>query len=196
VPKEPAEQARMRLWSKFVDEGLFDGATELSFSAMFRERMRNMTEEQRQSRFHNVGDPERGARMKSWYELGVESPFVLNGIAAYEKAFKTMEADLAVGGPWLMGEDFTLADVNMMPFVARLEYLELLDVWTSERPRVQAWWARAKAWPSYITAIPDVLTDQEVAEMRNAGAKIRHRVAERRAEYLADLRPPALSGAA
>ena len=42
IPKEPAERARMRLWSKFVDEGLFDGATELSFSAMFRERMRTM----------------------------------------------------------------------------------------------------------------------------------------------------------
>ena len=43
MPKDPAERARMRLWSKFVDEGLFDGDTELSFSAMFRERMRNMT---------------------------------------------------------------------------------------------------------------------------------------------------------
>ena len=42
VPKAPAERARMRLWSKFVDEGLFDGVTELSFSAMFRERMRTM----------------------------------------------------------------------------------------------------------------------------------------------------------
>ena len=29
IPKDPAERARMRLWSKFVDEGLFDGATEL-----------------------------------------------------------------------------------------------------------------------------------------------------------------------
>ena len=34
-----------------VDEGLFEGVTELSFSAMFRERMRNMPEEIRQRRF-------------------------------------------------------------------------------------------------------------------------------------------------
>ena len=51
MPKDPAERARMRLWSKFVDEGLFDGATELSFSAMFRERMRNMPPELREKRF-------------------------------------------------------------------------------------------------------------------------------------------------
>src|SRR5438105_856713 len=29
VPKDPAERARMRLWSKFVDEGLFACATSL-----------------------------------------------------------------------------------------------------------------------------------------------------------------------
>ena len=40
MPEDPAGRSRMRLWSKFVDEGLFDGVAELSFSAMFRERMR------------------------------------------------------------------------------------------------------------------------------------------------------------
>ena len=59
MPKDPAERARMRLWSKFVDEGLFDGVTELSFSAMFRERMRTMPPELREKRFRNVGDPRR-----------------------------------------------------------------------------------------------------------------------------------------
>ena len=32
----------MRLWSKIVDEGSLEGITEISFSAMFRERMRAM----------------------------------------------------------------------------------------------------------------------------------------------------------
>ena len=94
IPKEPAERARMRLWSKFVDEGLFDGATELSFSAMFRERMRTMPAELREKRFRNVGDPRRTDRFKSTYEHGVQSPFVLHAIAAYERAFKLMEQTL------------------------------------------------------------------------------------------------------
>ena len=196
VPTDPHQRTRMRLWSKAVDEGLFSATRELSFSAMFRERLRNMTEEQRQSRFRNVGDPERGAHIRSCYEHGVESPYVFQGIAAFEKAFKTMEADLAAGGPWLLGSDFTLADVNMMPFVARLDYLDLLDVWISDRHRVQAWWKRAKARPSFITAIPDVLTESEVVEMRTFGSRIRQRVGERRAEYLSELSQPTLSGAA
>ncbi len=105
MPKDPAERARMRVWSKFVDEGLFDGATELSFSAMFRERMRNMTPELREKRFRNVGDPRRTDRFKSTYEHGVQSPFVLHAIAAYERAFKYLEETLAErGGPWILGK--------------------------------------------------------------------------------------------
>ena len=104
IPKAPADRARMRLWSKFVDEGLFDGVTELSFSAMFRERMRNMPPELREKRFRNVGDPRRTDRFKSTYEHGVQSPFVMHAIAAYERAFKLMEPTLAERGPWLLGD--------------------------------------------------------------------------------------------
>jgi glutathione S-transferase len=82
IPVEPWRQSRMRLWSKMVDEGLHDGVTEISFSAMSRERMKNMPPEVRERRFRNVGDPRRTDRFKSTYEYGVKSPFVAHGIAA------------------------------------------------------------------------------------------------------------------
>ena len=91
IPADPWQQSRMRLWSKMVDDGLFEGVTEISFSAMFRERMKNMPEEIRQARFRNVGDPRRTDRFKSTYEHGVQSPFVVHAIAAYERAFKMLE---------------------------------------------------------------------------------------------------------
>ncbi len=175
----------MRLWSKAVDEGLFEATRELSFSAMFRERMRGMTEEQRQVRFRNVGDPVKRARFMSCYPEGVASPYVYEGIAAFEKAFSNMEADLADGRPWLMGDAMTLADINLMPFAARLEYLSLLDLWLAERPHVQAWWQRSQARASFRAAIPDALPAKDIAEMRASGAKIRARVGEKRTEYLA-----------
>ena len=76
IPADPWLRTRMRLWSKMVDEGLFEGVTEISFSAMFRERMRNMPEETRERRFRNIGDPRRRDRFMSTYEHGVRSPFV------------------------------------------------------------------------------------------------------------------------
>jgi glutathione S-transferase len=178
IPADPWRRSRMRLWSKLVDEGLHDGVTEISFSAMFRERMKKMTPESREKRFRNVGDPRRRDRFKSTYEHGVQSPFVLHGVAAYERAFKMLEDTLAEsGGPWVLGADPTLADVNLMPYAARLDYLGLIDLWTGGRPHVQRWWARAQAWPSFISGLHDLITENEFTEMQAHGPKIRHGIA-------------------
>jgi glutathione S-transferase len=177
IPVDPWRQSRMRLWSKMVDEGVHEGVTEISFSAMFRERMKNMAPEIREKRFRNVGDPRRRDRFKSTYEHGVQSPFVLHGVAAFERAFKTLEDSLAEGRPWLLGPNPTLADINLMPYAARLDYLGLLDLWTNDRPRVQNWWAHASAWPSFKSGLQDLITENEFIEMRTHGPKIRHGIA-------------------
>lgn len=184
APADPYARARMRLWSKAIDEGIFEATRELSFSAMFREKMRSMTEEQRQGRFRNVGDPVRRARFQSTYEHGVDSPYVYQGIVAYEKLFQATEAALAGGNDWLADEKFTLGDINLMPFVARLNYLDLLDLWIAERPLTQAWWQRAQARPSFHAAISGRLTPDEIAAMKTYGSKLRDGVTAQRADYL------------
>ena len=183
VPQDPFLRARMRLWSKAVDEQLFEATRELSFSAMFRERMRNMTEEQRQGRYHNVGDPIKRARLISTYEEGVDSPYVFQGIGAFEMAFEKMEKDLKAGGPWLIGAQLTLADINMMPFVARMAYLDLLEIWVAARPAPRGWWARVQTLPSFIASIPEKVPAADFDAMKTFGSAIRPRVAERLAEY-------------
>ena len=154
-----------------VDEGLFEGVTEISFSAMFRERMRTMSEEIRERRFRNIGDPRRRDRFMSTYELGVRSPFVKHGIAAYERAFKMLEDTLSQTGPWILGASPSLADINLMPFAARLDYLGLLDLWVKNRPCVRAWWALAREWPSFKTGLRDLIPEAEFSEMRMHGPK-------------------------
>lgn len=184
VPSDPYDRARMRLWSKTVDEQLFEATRELSFSAMFREKMRNMTEEQREGRFRNVGDPIKRTRLVSTYKEGVESSYVFQGIASYETAFAKMEKDLNAGGPWLVGTQMTLADINMMPFVARLNYLDLLDVWISSRPATQEWWNRVQLLPSFKLSISNHLPAADVEAMKTFGAKIKDRVAFHREKHL------------
>jgi glutathione S-transferase len=152
--------------------------TELSFSAMFRERMRTMPAEIRERRFRNIGDPRRRDRFMSTYEHGVRSPFVVHGIAAYERAFKLLEETLAESGPWILGGAPSLADINLMPFAARLDYLGLLDIWIAQRPCVRGWWAKAQEWPHFKTGLRDFITEAEFAEMRTHGPKIAGGVAE------------------
>ena len=184
APTDSVERAGMRLWGKAVDEGLFEGAAVLSFSAMFRERMKQQTEEQRQQRYRNVGDPARRDRYKSTFEEGTDSPYVFRGIAAFEIAFKGMDEALAGGADWLVSDMFSLAEINVAPMVARLDYLTLLDVWLADRPVVRAWWQRVQDRPSYQEEITNGISPEEVEEMRVFGAQIRDSVADRRAEYL------------
>ena len=89
---------------------------------MFREKMKKMPEDQRQTRFANVGDPSKRARLISTYELGIESPYAFQAIGNWENAFKALDTSIAeFGGPWLLGARFTLADINMIPYLWRIE---------------------------------------------------------------------------
>lgn len=199
VPSNPYLKSRMRLWSKLVDEALFEATREISFSAMFREKMKHMTPEQRETRFRNVGDPERRARFMSTYEHGVDSPYVFHAVAHFEKAFTSMEAALRPaadhggdGGPWLAGAQYSLADLNMTPYVARLAYLNLLDLWLAERPLSLGWWNRVQARPSF-GVIADRVTQEEKDEMWKHGSAIRSRIAEKRDQYLSERQAPGAS---
>ena len=186
-PAAPAKLSAMRVWAKTVDEGLHAGITAISFSAMFRERMRAMSDEQRARRWANVGDPARSDRDRSVYEHGVESPYVYNAIAAYEFAFEKLEKTLAHGRSWIMGDAFTIADIVLAPYMARLDYLTLLDVWTGDRPGVASWWERLRRRASYRGQLSGKLTPEMVEPMRRFGGAIRPRFAERREEFLGEL---------
>jgi glutathione S-transferase len=177
VPAAAFARSQMRRWSKHIDEGVFEATREISFSAMFRDKMQNMTQEQRDGRFRNIGDPGRRARMISTYEQGCDSPFVEQGIFAFEKLFQEMEEALAAGQDWLVGTSFTLGDINVMPFAARLHYLSLLDVWIADRPRVRAWWERARSRPSFSAAIAELLKPEQMQAMSSSGSRIRDKIA-------------------
>jgi glutathione S-transferase len=147
-----------------------------------------MSEEQRQTRFNNVGDPERTARYTEIYEMGTDSHYMLESVADYEKAFKKMEADLSdSGGPWLLGTDYSLADINMIPYVGRLEFLNLLDIWLADRPLSCAWWALALERPSTNAAIRAPMADKDWEDMQKYGGELRAAISAIRDGYLAGL---------
>jgi glutathione S-transferase len=178
MPATPVARAQVRRWSKIVDEGLHEGVSEISFSAMFRERMKAMSEAERQIRFENVGDPKRRDRFMSTFEHGARSPFVLHAVAAFERAFARLETHLSDGRAWIMGDAPTLADIAIMPYIGRLHFLGLVDLWIGHRPAVRRWFDRVQDWPSYQAEIVQPMRDVERAEMAEHGTSIRDDIAE------------------
>ena len=61
------------------------------------------------------------------------------------------------GGPWIMGEQFTLADVGWVVILERIRQASAENVFLdpADRPHVAAYWERLKARPSYRRAILD-----------------------------------------
>lgn len=69
------------------------------------------------------------------------------------KLIAYMEAMLDPG-PWVIGEDISLADIAIAPYFFRLNALGADQFWSKEmRPRVYAWYARIAARPSFQVAV-------------------------------------------
>lgn len=152
-PASPLRRARMRLWSKTVDEGLHVACGTLSFAAVFARQLRDgLSREALEARLAQMPDPARRERQRQLIELGLAAPFVKDAVRLHDKAIREMDAALAGGGPWLMGEQFTLADAVMAPYVERLDRLTLAGFWQEDRPRVGEWLRRLKARPSFAEA--------------------------------------------
>lgn len=56
------------------------------------------------------------------------------------------------GGPWLMGGQFTLADIAVAPLIDRVEDLGLEYLWEENYPGVADWLRRIQARPAYKEA--------------------------------------------
>ena len=57
-------------------------------------------------------------------------------------------------GPWIVGDAFTLADISIAPYMFRLYALGADQFWSKDRrPRVNDWYGRMVARPSFQAAV-------------------------------------------
>jgi glutathione S-transferase len=77
------------------------------------------------------------------------------------------------GGPWLMGEHLTLADVAIMPVIVRMEDINLGAIW-ADKPAVAGWLELIRAQPAFKPTYyhGSLLTEKypHLADLRNRPA--------------------------
>jgi glutathione S-transferase len=151
-PANAALRARTREWVKDGDDYVFEAVGSLSFASVFRARMLGMSAEQRAEHWRKQKVLDRALRQVSCVELGLDSPYVTRAIASWDRTWRYIEEALSDRRPWLMGEQFTLADLCYAPFIARIAGLQILDVWLTDRPYSRAWWQRLRERPSFRAA--------------------------------------------
>ncbi len=151
-PTDSAKYSQMREWIKEADEAGFQGVGSLSFATVFREELLKKTEEERNKLWAEQTDISRTYRQKSCFKDGLNSPYAIIALAAWERIFGDLENTLSDDRNWIMGNQFTLADINYAPLVARLEVIGLIDIWLDRRIKTTQWWNRVKARTSFINA--------------------------------------------
>ena len=150
-PADSFERARMRLWTKQLDEGLHAAVGSLSFAIAFRHQWLARSTEDRAKWLAGIPQQERRERLASLLELGLESPYFAPAMKRYAKLFEDFEMALE-HGPWLTGEHFSLAEVGFAPYLARLRHLGF-DLLFERHPRVADWADRVAQRPSVASGI-------------------------------------------
>ena len=141
-PADAIGRARMRLWTKQLDEGLHADTGVLSTSIAFRYQKLEKGAHEVEALISNVPEPAKRERVRANIMEGVDSRYFKNSVLRFDRLLSAMEQVLHTG-PWLAGEEFSLADISYAPYMTRLDHLQLAALWR-HRPHVAEWYARLR----------------------------------------------------
>jgi glutathione S-transferase len=165
-PDDPIKRARMREWTMVPDTGLHKACIAVTFTIAFRH--------QEQSRQLAALPPDERERRMERNRLGLDAPGIADELRFYDKVVASMARQLD-RTPWLVGADFSLADVAVLPYVVRLEHLALSWLWEGERASVGDWLKRCKVRKGFA-GIADYVSPKYLELMARTGIEARPKV--------------------
>jgi glutathione S-transferase len=170
-PRDALERARVRIWTKAVDEELHPACSAITYVVSHRHTiLRNGAGSFEDFLARAGGEGIAARRLKwQWIQQGLEAPGAADKIKLYEAYLQKMEHALQESD-WLVGAQFSMADIAMAPYVNRLAALSLAGLWEHGRlPRVARWFENVCARPTFAPAFVDWLPAELAAEMRANG---------------------------
>ncbi len=102
-------------------------------------------------------------------DADLSSDILRQSLLAYHDFLLDMEATLREA-PWLAGDSYSLADIDVIPYMWRLSNLQLDFLW-AKLPAVTDWLGRVTSRPAFKTAIIDRALPDWVEGMRASGIK-------------------------
>jgi len=168
------ERYEMRTWTKAVDELLHPACAEVTYVSCHRQIVNQLPPADREAFLNNT--PERSVkgawrkRKRELVELGFDAPGIDVCFRLYDDYLSRMELALE-NRDWLVGESLTLADIAMAPYVNRLHMLGMSELWSGgRRPRVDNWFARMRARPSFAPSLTECCPQQLTADLLKYGS--------------------------
>ncbi|MBV8804227.1 MAG: glutathione S-transferase family protein [Sinobacteraceae bacterium] len=153
-PLRPAEaygRAQMRIWTKFVDEYFCPALSFLGWHAMIRAAVQHLSPEELEAKVARI--PLKEQRDK-WRESAAQV-WSQEQLGEWRRkvgvSIQRMEQGMA--GPWMLGQQFTLADVSLFSMLIGMptRYADIVN--EKDSPRVLEWYARMMERPGVKAAL-------------------------------------------
>ena len=151
-PTDPVWRARMRIWSKFVDEYFCPALSMIGWHVMVRRVAQSLGKEELDEVLARI--PLKEQRDK-WATVAGES-FTEEQLAESRRKLQVsvVRAEAILRETeWLAGPDFSLADANTFSMLAGVERLHPELLYEKEAPRTREWLGRMRNRPGVRAAM-------------------------------------------
>ncbi|MBT3992011.1 MAG: glutathione S-transferase family protein [Rhodospirillaceae bacterium] len=151
TPDDPKERARMRWWLRYFEEKPTGAVRYPTFQKILIKNFRDMSDEE-----FKVAAEKRPLKTEFYTRMGRDGFSDAEIQTALDDIRQTVErmhqAIKETGGPWIMGDFYSLADICVAPLIDRMEDMGYEQLWEKDLPQVTEWLARMKARPAYSKA--------------------------------------------
>jgi glutathione S-transferase len=170
-PNNTVARARMRTWTLLPDSGLHHACGISTFAIAFRHQMLRLPKEELERQLAEKPSAQVRENLRQTIALGIEAPQFIGAIKVYGQAIDKMSHQLEQTA-WLAGEQYSLADAALLPYVCRLETLAMTWMWDRKHPSITSWLDRCKARANFA-GITDYLDKDYVSLMYERGRELR-----------------------
>jgi glutathione S-transferase len=146
-PDDLVDRARMRAWMRFLEEVPTAAVRVPSFNMGFLPRYAGLD----RSQFEQIEADVRPIRKQFYRRMGPKGFRNEDVQASMDQIANTcgrMNAALE-RGPWLLGQQYSLADIIVAPLIDRMADLGMSHIWRGRFPRVEDWYARMQERPAF-----------------------------------------------
>jgi len=149
MPDTPYGRARVRAWLRYIEEVPTAAIRVPSFNGLFLGGWRQLNAEGR-ARYIEA-TPLRKGHYRRFGTNGFSQDQVDESMEKLRQTVQRIEAAVANGTPWLVGDEISLADLCVLPTIVRMSDIRLENLW-SDLPNLQRWYDRIRARPSFEKA--------------------------------------------
>jgi glutathione S-transferase len=150
TPRSALGRAKMRAWMRYLEEVPTVAIRAPSYNAVWVKTLKNnVSPEQYDAMTEKM--PLRKHFYRQMGDTGFSPERIAESKERLRQTLQRLSSAIEVTKTFILGDEYSLADILMVPNIVRMEDLGLSELW-ADIPLVQAWYDRVKSRPSFTKA--------------------------------------------